>query len=114
MVRIYANENIPLQVVKELRKLGHDELTSLDAGNANRSVPDQEVLGFAAAGNRVFLTQNRRHFLRLHQQRGTAHSGIVVCTYDPDFAGQAKRVHEAVSADCDLANQLVRVNRPAS
>jgi hypothetical protein len=36
MARIYANENIPLQVVKELRRLGHDVLTSHEAGKVNR------------------------------------------------------------------------------
>jgi len=49
MARFYSNENIPLPVVDELRKLDHDVLTSHDAGNANRSVPDEEVLAFAAS-----------------------------------------------------------------
>ena len=35
MARFYSNENIPLQVVTELRRLGHHVLTSLDAGNSN-------------------------------------------------------------------------------
>jgi len=38
----------PLQVGAELRRLGHDVLTSLDAGKANSAVPDAEVLAFAA------------------------------------------------------------------
>ena len=53
MARFYANENFPRQAVNELRGLGHDVLTSLEAGNANRSVPDEEVLGFAARERRV-------------------------------------------------------------
>ena len=48
MARFYANENFPVQAVRELRRLGHDVLTSLESGNANRSVPDEAVLGFAA------------------------------------------------------------------
>ena len=39
MARFYSNENIALQVVMELRRLGHDVLTSKDAGNANSAVP---------------------------------------------------------------------------
>ncbi len=34
MARIYANENFPLPVVEELRRLGHDVVTSLESGNA--------------------------------------------------------------------------------
>ena len=49
MARFYSNENIALQVVMELRRLGHDVLTSLEAGNANASVPDPEVLAFASS-----------------------------------------------------------------
>ena len=46
MARFYSNENFPIQTVRALRRLGHDVLTSHDAGNANRSVPDEEVLQF--------------------------------------------------------------------
>ena len=53
MARFYSNENIALQVVMELRRLGHDVLTSLDAGNANASVPDADVLSFACARQRI-------------------------------------------------------------
>lgn len=49
MARFYSNENFPLPVVEQLRKLGHDVLTSYEAGNANRSVPDREVLAFATS-----------------------------------------------------------------
>ena len=49
MARFYSNENIAAQVVLELRRLGHDVLTTLEAGNANAAVPDDEVLAFAQA-----------------------------------------------------------------
>ena len=63
MARLYANENFPFQVVKTLRNLGHDVLTSLDAGNANRSIPDDEVLAFSTQEKRALLTINQRDFL---------------------------------------------------
>jgi hypothetical protein len=34
MASLYTNENVPLEVVAELRRLGHDVLTSYEAGNA--------------------------------------------------------------------------------
>jgi hypothetical protein len=39
MAQFYTNENMPVQVVTELRRLGHDVITSLDAGKANSTVP---------------------------------------------------------------------------
>lgn len=113
MARFYSNENIALQVVTELRRLGHDVLTSLDAGNANASVPDPEVLAYASAERRILLTHNRRHFLQLHLRRSTGHFGIVLCTIDADFAGLANRIDAAVTELVDCADQVIRVNRPA-
>jgi hypothetical protein len=33
---LYADENFPLEVVEALRRLGHDVLTALEAGQANQ------------------------------------------------------------------------------
>ena len=111
MARFYSNENIPLPAVSELRRLGHDVLTSMDAGNANASVPDSEVLTFAAREGRILLSHNRRDFLRLHLARTKDHAGIVVCTFDPQFPELAQRIHATVAAAGDMKNQLIRVNR---
>ena len=46
MTRFYANE-IPLDLVKELRRLDYDVLTSYEAGQANQSISDENVLNFA-------------------------------------------------------------------
>jgi len=84
----------------------------MDAGRANASVPDAEVLAFASADKRILLSHNRRHFLQLHRVRTTAHAGVVLCTFDPDFVALAQRIHATVIAAGDLHDQLVRVNRP--
>ena len=110
MARLYSNENFPLQVVEELRRLGHDLLTIQETGRANQALSDEDLLKFATGDGRAVLTLNRRHFIRLHQA-GVAHAGIVACTFDSDFARQARRIHEAVSLP-SLAGQLLKVNRP--
>jgi hypothetical protein len=112
VARFYSNENIALQVVMELRRLGHDVLTSLDSGRANAAVPDSEVLALAVAEGRILLSNNRRHFLNLHRRRTSDHAGIVLCTFDTDFRGQAQRIDVAVAGVSDMRNQLIRVNRP--
>jgi hypothetical protein len=111
MARLYSNENFPLPVVEELRHLGHDVLTVYETGKAGQSVSDDAVLKFACAEGRALLTFNRKHFIRLHRQKPD-HSGIVVCTVDPDFAGLARRIHSAIESSGQLARKLIRVNRP--
>lgn len=111
MARLYANENFPLPVVEELRSLGHDVLTIQELGHAEKAVPDEQVLAFAIAEKRAVLTLNRKHFIKLHNYR-PEHAGIVVCTFDPDFTGQAHRIHESLKSCLELSGQLVRVNRP--
>src|SRR5262245_32436384 len=60
LASLYANENFPRQVVEALRRLGHDVLTSQEAGNAGRGVPDEVVLAFAVRTGRAVVTLNRR------------------------------------------------------
>lgn len=110
MAALYANENFPLPAAVELRRLGHDVLTMQETGRADRAMPDEEVLAFAAAQSRILITLNRRHFVRLHDS-GQLHAGIIVCTFDPDFAALAQRIHAALAAETNPAGRLVRVNR---
>ena len=110
-MRFYANENFPEPAVSALRALGHDVLTTRDAGNANRAIADPDVLTYATTNKRILVTLNRRNFIRLHEQ-SQEHGGIVVCHEDLDFARLARRVHEATSAVQVLERQLVSVRRP--
>lgn len=112
MARIYSNENFPQPAVAELRRLGHDVLTVMEVGAANQAIPDDEVLAFATAQNRIVLTLNRQDFIRLHRANPN-HAGIIVCTFDVDFIQQARRIHAAIEAENDWAGKLVRVNRQA-
>ena len=112
MVRLYADENFPLPVVLELRRLGHDVLTVPEAGKAEQAIENAEVLAFATEQNRSVLALNRKHFVRLHAEQ-QAHAGIVVCTFDADFTRQAQSIHETLTAQSDLTGQLLRVTRPA-
>ena len=111
MANLYANENFPLPVVQELRKLGHDVLTIQESGLANREYPDEKVLQIASEEDRAVLTINRKHFRRLHQQT-RQHAGIILCTADRDFVGQAQRIHQALEFESPMEGKLIRVNRP--
>lgn len=112
MARIYANENFYYAVVEILQHLGHDVLTSKMAGNANKGIPDEEVLSFAIDEKRIVLTFNYQHFKRLHRFV-SQHFGIIICTEDRDYSALAQRIHEAIeTAGGSIENQLVRVIRP--
>ena len=110
MAHLYANENFPLPVVEELRRLGHDVLTIQDAGRAARAVPDDEVLAFAVREQRAVITLNRKHFVQLHRT-WSDHAGIIVRTFDRDFAAQARRIDVATAVESGLSGKLIRVNR---
>jgi predicted nuclease of predicted toxin-antitoxin system len=111
MARFYADENFPLPVVQLLRGLGHDVLTIAEAGRANQRFSDADVLRDATTQGRCVLTLNRKHFRRLHEE-DASHAGIMLCTFDGDFEGQAARIDQAVVALDALEGQLIRINRP--
>ncbi len=110
MARLLADENVPFPVVEELRRLGHNVLTLYEAGKANQRCPDNEVLDFAHAEERVVVTLNRKHFIRLHKM-SLDHEGIIVCTVDLDYAGQANRINQVITSCSTLQGKLFRVNR---
>jgi len=111
MARFYSNENFPLRAVVCLRALGHDVLTSLEAGRANQRIPDADVLRFATEQSRAVLTLNRLDFFRLHRDLAGRHAGIIACTQNRDSAALAERIHDAVEADPDLNSKLIRIVR---
>jgi|SRR5882672_11236519 len=107
---LYADENFPLRVVEELRRLGHDVLTALEDGRANQSITDKDLLTRATEISRAVLTLNRLDFKRLHRLMPD-HAGIVICTVDPDRVRQAQRVAASIDAAGELKGQLIRVYR---
>jgi predicted nuclease of predicted toxin-antitoxin system len=110
MARLYANENFPVEVVQRLREIGHDVLTTHDAGRSNQSIEDDLVLRFAAESGRCVITINRKDFLRLHRSF-PEHAGIIICTENRDFAAFASRIDAAIRLEPELAGKLLRVVR---
>ncbi|MCC5635704.1 DUF5615 family PIN-like protein [Nostoc sp. CHAB 5844] len=113
MVRLYADEMFPKKVSELLRTMGHDVLTVQEAGKANLGIPDDEVLNFAVENNRTVITLNRQDFIKLHRN-SPEHSGIIVCTNDPDRYRMATRINEAINQEESLTGKLIRVVRPTS
>ena len=76
---LYADENVPLRVIEELRRLDHDVLTAFEDGKANQSIRDPDILTRATELGRAIVTLNRLDFKRLHLKM-PQHAGIVICT----------------------------------
>ena len=111
-MQFYADENFPLAVVTELRNLGHDCLMALEDERANQKITDDKVLERATEFERAVLTVNRIDFKRLHNTN-SEHAGIVICTFDADFIGQANRIDAVCEELSEVENQLIRVYRPS-
>ncbi|MEI6444480.1 MAG: DUF5615 family PIN-like protein [Nostocales cyanobacterium ELA583] len=92
MVRLYTDENFPLEIIRQLRLIKYDVLTSYEAGQANQGIPDDEVLAFATQEKRVLVTLNRDDFIALHRT-GIYHTGIIICKDDRDYLGQSQILH---------------------
>ncbi len=111
MLRIYSNENFPIEVVIGLRELGYDVLTTKDAGRSGQRIPDEAVLAFAIAEKRAVLTINRKDFKRLHQVTAS-HFGIVICTENLDVEDFITQIDTALGRlGEDISGLLIRVYR---
>ncbi len=112
MARLFADENFPLDVVRGLRQLGHDVETIQGVGFGDIGLRDPDVLQTATARDRALLTLNRRDFVKLHLTQPN-YGGLIVCTFDPNFAQQAARIDAELKRVSLLRGLLIRVNRPA-
>jgi hypothetical protein len=112
VARFDSNANIPIQVVTELRRMGHDVVTSQEAGKANSAVPDLEVLEFADGGEEDSPNSQPASFSPPPSTKHMPLTGIVLCTVAPNFSALAQRIHDAIQTGAEISNCLFRVNWP--
>ena len=106
----YSDENFASNMVITLRRLGYTVITSYDAGQANRSIFDNEVLAYATRNNLTLITFNRDDFIELHNT-GIQHSGIVICKTDRDYRGQINYLHSYLQTQNSLIDRLIRIKK---
>ncbi|MDV2998508.1 MAG: hypothetical protein N5P05_000114 [Chroococcopsis gigantea SAG 12.99] len=100
-----------MELVRQLRQLGYDVLTSYEAGQANQAISDEKVLTFAHERERAVITLNREDFIGLHKQ-GREHSGILIAKEDRDYQGQATIINEFMVTDAQsLKGRLIRIKK---
>ena len=106
--RFLGDEQFPHAVLDRLAEAGHDTLSVQVAGLSG--MPDEAVLEFAAADDRIVLTHDRRDFRRLHRA-GAVHTGIIICTRNDDHTALAAAVLHVVSTVPDTHGLLLKVYR---
>lgn len=78
-IRLYLDEDIPIQLARALRQRGVDILTTQEAEMGEST--DEQQVGFAAEQQRTILTHNKQHFIKIHHaiiEKGMEHWGIIV------------------------------------
>ena len=87
-IRLYTDEMIPARLAAALRRLGYDVVSCRDVGRANRAIPDEDQLDYAAQDGRAILTFNMVDYVTLDQTwkaTGRQHYGIIVSPAIDDF-----------------------------
>jgi predicted nuclease of predicted toxin-antitoxin system len=82
-LRLLLDEDISQRVAEGLRRRGIDAVSVYEVGRANRRVPDEEQLAFAAGDGRVLVTYNRADYQALDGRwrlDGREHAGILWCS----------------------------------
>jgi len=79
-MRILADENIDVRVVRGLVEAGHDVLSVRDA---MPTADDSSILQAAVSDQRIVLTHDR-DFVTLHRSSGSRHGGIMLLRLDQE------------------------------
>jgi predicted nuclease of predicted toxin-antitoxin system len=109
-MRLFCDQNIPLETVAFLRSLGHDVHGTRDVALSMAS--DEDVLRFAIAENRVLVTYNA-DFSDLREFPPGTHAGIIRLRLAEQTAEILHPIlHRAFQqlADKDLDGKLVTVS----
>jgi predicted nuclease of predicted toxin-antitoxin system len=82
-LRFLLDEDISYRVAEGLRAGRTDSVSVHEIGRANKGIPDEDQLRFAATEGRVLVTYNRADFQALDEQwraLGHVHAGILWCS----------------------------------
>lgn len=112
MIKLYANEQFPVDAVIELRKLGYDVLTTHEASKSGKGIADAKVLSFAISLKRAVITFDK-DFFKLHRDNPN-HHGIILCTENRNYLQLAQIIHIKLSEASQIEKQLIRITKPPS
>lgn len=112
-MHLFCDQNIMVETVEFLRRLGHDVLSTRDVGLA--LAPDEEVLAFAIQENRILLTYNADFGDIRFFPTGT-HTGIIRLRVIQQTAASLHPILETALgqlADRDMSGKLITITKTA-
>lgn len=90
-VKVYLDEDVPVQLAKAMRQRGMDVLTTQEAQMLETS--DEQQLAYAITQQRALLTHNKRDFVIIHKT----------------YLNDGKEHYEIIVADRNTIGQLLRM-----
>lgn len=107
-IHLYFDEDVPVNIVENLRTRGFDVLSARDAGALGRS--DDEQMLYAVSQQRAVVTHNRVDFEKQHAkllESGMNHYGIIVAKrrQDAEVVTKLLALLDSVTAE-EMKNQL--------
>ena len=107
-VHLYFDEDVPLQIVNNLRNRDLDVLSFRDANMAGS--PDDEQMLYAVSQRRAIVTHNRADFEAQHRkfiEGGLKHYGIIIAKRrkPEEVVAKLLEILDSVTAD-EMENQL--------
>ncbi len=103
-MKFLANENLPMGVIMELRKLGHDILR---VDEVKKGMKDLDVLNLSAKEKRILITFDK-DFGELVVKEGKKSNGVILLRIHPESLNLIKdnliKVFEKVF---DLENKFI-------
>jgi hypothetical protein len=108
-IRLYFDEDVSVDIVRNLRQRGFDVLSTHEARRLQ--LDDDAQLSFAVEERRALVTHNRRDFELRHErtlEHGKTHYGIIIARRRPNDGAVVSRLLallNSVSAE-EMLNQL--------
>ena len=119
MAPVYVDEDVDEDIARALAALGHDAISTRQAGNKGQS--DSEQLAYSGRQRRVMVTCNRRDFEALHEawrvcarewnvSARPLHHGILVVPNERniDIQSIAAAIDEKLRSGESVADQILR------
>ncbi len=107
-IELYLDEDVSVLLAKLLRARGFKVITTQDAKMLGAS--DKEQLEYAVREEKDFLTHNRLHFEKLHEEylrENKEHYGIIIATRQNEYITLKRllKILDNINAD-EMKNQL--------
>lgn len=109
MLRLLANENVPIASVQLLRDAGHDTVAVAESFPGST---DREVLSRAAQERRIVVTFDRDYGELIFRHRLPAPAGIIYLRFQPATPTEpAERLLQLASLVASLADMFIVIDR---